>query len=70
MDLEERKSLIRAAMAAEPQDLILTNARIVSLPAPFMMLSFISLPTVPELGLADRGLVDLRKHEIISSFIE
>ncbi len=40
-----------------------------SLPAPFMSLSFISLPTVPELGLTDIGLVDVSKHEIISPFV-
>jgi adenine deaminase len=40
-----------------------------TLPAPFMTLSFISLPTVPELGLTDKGLVDVRAHEIISPFV-
>ena len=35
------------------------------LPAPFMALSFISLPTVPELGLTDMGLVDVLKHKLI-----
>lgn len=39
------------------------------LPAPFMTLSFISLPTVPELGLTDKGLVDVMKHALISVFI-
>lgn len=40
------------------------------LPAPFMTLSFISLPTVPELGLTDHGLVDVRQHALINSIIE
>jgi adenine deaminase len=40
-----------------------------SLPAPFMTLSFISLPTVPELGLTDMGLVDVDEHKIIPPFI-
>lgn len=35
------------------------------IPAPFMALSFISLPTVPELGLTDKGLVDVLKHKLI-----
>ena len=35
------------------------------IPAPFMALSFISLPTVPELGLTDKGLVDVLKHRLI-----
>ncbi|MGB9521579.1 MAG: adenine deaminase, partial [Anaerolineales bacterium] len=39
------------------------------LPAPFMTLSFISLPTVPELGLTDRGLVDVRQHTLINPII-
>lgn len=33
--------------------------------APFMALSFISLPTVPELGLTDMGLIDVLRHELI-----
>lgn len=32
--------------------------------APFMSLSFISLPTVPELGLTDLGLVDVLNHRL------
>ncbi len=35
-------------------------------PAPFMTLSFISLPTVPELGLTDLGLIDVEKHCLIN----
>lgn len=38
------------------------------LPAPFMTISFISLPTVPDLGLTDLGLVDVLSHKLISSF--
>lgn len=41
-----------------------------SLPAPFMTLSFISLPTVPELGLTDLGLVDVLEHKLINVEIE
>lgn len=33
--------------------------------APFMSLSFISLPTVPELGLTDLGLVDVLEHRLV-----
>ncbi|RYD06959.1 hypothetical protein N752_01320 [Desulforamulus aquiferis] len=40
------------------------------LPAPFMTLSFISLPTVPELGLTDFGLIDVLNHRIIPTVIE
>jgi adenine deaminase len=36
-----------------------------TLPAPFMTLSFVSLPTVPEAGMTDRGLVDVRSHRLI-----
>jgi len=36
-----------------------------TLPAPFMALSFISLPTVPELGLTDLGLIDVLAHKLI-----
>lgn len=34
--------------------------------APFMSLSFVSLPTVPDLGLTDMGLVDVLSHQLIS----
>ncbi len=34
------------------------------LPAPFMTLSFVSLPTVPELGITDMGLVNVREHKL------
>ncbi len=37
------------------------------LAAPFMTLSFISLPTVPELGITDMGLIDVSRHCIISA---
>lgn len=33
--------------------------------APFMALSFISLPTVPELGLTDMGLIDVLRHQLM-----
>jgi adenine deaminase len=39
-----------------------------TLPAPFMTISFISLPTVPDLGLTDKGLVDVFSHKLIPSF--
>lgn len=35
------------------------------MPVPFMTLSFVSLPTVPELGLTDMGLVDVLGHRLI-----
>ncbi len=41
-----------------------------TLPAPFMTISFISLPTVPELGLTDRGLVNVRDHALMSLFVD
>jgi adenine deaminase len=40
-----------------------------TLPAPFMTISFIGLPTVPDLGLTDMGLVDVLNHKLISSFV-
>ena len=37
--------------------------------APFMSLSFISLPTVPKLGLTDFGLIDVLNHKIVDLII-
>ena len=35
---------------------------------PFMTLSFLCLPVVPELKLTDRGLVDVREFELVGMF--
>ena len=39
------------------------------LPAPLMTLSFVSLPTVPQLGITDLGLVDVMQHRLISTLL-
>jgi len=33
--------------------------------SPFMTLSFVSLPSIPEAGLTDKGLVDVRARKLI-----
>lgn len=38
------------------------------LPNPFMSLSFLSLPVIPELRLTDKGLVDVEKFKIVPLF--
>lgn len=40
-----------------------------TLPEPFMTLSFLSLPVIPELKLTDRGLVDVRKFAEVPLFV-
>jgi len=40
------------------------------LDTPFMALSFVSLPTVPALGLTDRGLIDVANHSIVPLVID
>ena len=42
----------------------------VSMTAPFMTLSFISLPTVPELGLTDFGLINVHDHCITNLILQ
>ena len=37
---------------------------------PFMTLSFLCLPVIPELKLTDRGLVDVNKFQFVSLFLE
>jgi adenine deaminase len=39
------------------------------LPDPFMTLSFMALPVIPQLKLTDKGLVDVDKFEIVSLFV-
>ena len=40
------------------------------LPDPFMTLSFISLPVIPELKITDKGLVDVNQFKIVPLFGE
>ena len=40
------------------------------LPDPFMILSFLSLPVIPELKITDQGLVDVNQFKIVSVFGE
>jgi len=37
---------------------------------PFMALSFLSLPVIPELKLTDRGLVDVNQFQFVPLFAE
>jgi adenine deaminase len=37
---------------------------------PFMTLSFLSLPVIPELKLTDKGLVDVKAFQFVSLFLE
>jgi adenine deaminase len=41
-----------------------------ALPEPFMALSFLSLPVIPELKLTDRGLVDVRTFHHVPLFVQ
>jgi len=41
-----------------------------TLRAPFMQLEFVTLPTVPEYGLTDKGLIDSRRYVIVDPVIE
>ena len=37
---------------------------------PFMSLSFLALPTIPELKLTDKGIVDVEKFQIVPLFVK
>ena len=37
----------------------------VTLPAPFMAMSFLALSVIPELKITDRGLVDTVRFELV-----
>lgn len=41
----------------------------VQIAEPFMELSFLSLPVIPEIKLTDQGLVDVNKFEIVDLFV-
>jgi adenine deaminase len=36
---------------------------------PFMALSFLALPVIPELKLTDKGLVDVNRFELVDLFV-
>ena len=68
---------IAGLMSDQPIDRVLTLKKALleavpltgcSLPDPFMALSFLALPVVPELKLTDRGLVDVERQEIVPLF--
>jgi adenine deaminase len=70
---------IGGLLSEKPVDEVISNLEMINgiyrqlggtLPAPFMTISFIGLPTVPKLGLTDMGLVDVLKHTLISSFAD
>lgn len=42
----------------------------VGLKDPFMTLSFLALPVIPELKLTDLGLVDVRRFEVVNLFVD
>jgi adenine deaminase len=53
-------------------DVLITAAKDLGckLPDPFMTLSFLSLPVIPELKLTDKGLIDVNQFKIVSLFGE
>jgi len=55
---------------AESMDELLRSAASLgcSVPEPFMILSFLALPVIPELRLTDLGLVDVNRFEVVPLF--
>jgi adenine deaminase len=41
-----------------------------AIPEPFMSLSFLALPVIPELKLTDMGLVDVKKFSLVPLFVD
>jgi adenine deaminase len=41
-----------------------------TVPKPFMILSFLALPVIPELKLTDMGLVDVNRFQVVPLFVE
>jgi adenine deaminase len=57
---------------AERLDGLIASARTLGchLRDPFMSLSFLALPVIPELKITDRGLVDVTAFKQVPPFIE
>jgi adenine deaminase len=58
------------AAAAGLAELKRAAAGLCSHPEPFMALSFLCLPVIPELKLTDRGLVDVERFRLVELFVE
>jgi adenine deaminase len=68
---------IAGLMSGEPLEILVQKLREIkkaaaglgcALEEPFMALSFLALPVIPELKLTDMGLVDVNKFEIVPLF--
>jgi adenine deaminase len=55
------------AAAQRPELTEATKERLgCALKEPFLVLSFVGLPTVPEFGLSDMGLIDVAEKELVN----
>jgi adenine deaminase len=70
---------IAGLMSTEPLEMLVEQLRSLKKAAsrigcdlqdPFMVLSFLALPVIPELKLTDKGLVDVNRFEIVPLFLE
>lgn len=72
--LEVAGLMSRVPLGDLVEQLEVTNRAALSLgckvPEPFMALSFLALPVIPELKLTDLGLVDVNRFEIVPLFVE
>lgn len=64
-------SLQPVKMVKEKIDELISVARTfgTSLNDPFMTLSFLALPVIPELKITDKGLVDVAKFRMVPLFV-
>lgn len=76
--LAETPLPVAGLMSTEPLETLVKQLRSVKkgaaklgcvLEDPFMVLSFLALPVIPELKLTDKGLVDVNKFEIVPLFL-
>ncbi len=58
-----------ARVLAQMEDLRRAAGRVCRSPEPFMALSFLSLPVIPQLKLTDRGLVDVNAFQLVDLFV-
>jgi len=63
--LLSERSVEEVAAAARRMDVAAHESLGVTLPSPFMTMSFMALSVVPELKLTDRGLIDVNRFELV-----
>ena len=70
MEHRNLAKLIQAAHTDRPVELVRAARELgCALRDPFMTLSFLALPPIPELKISDKGLVNIQSFDVVPLFV-